>query len=199
MLADAITAVKTALLGLEDTTDTAIFTAATEIFTGYPHPDLIKHDSPGANEPIVATYFYGRSLLGRGYEDLIRRRDVVVGVQDYRRDESSLADLEVNCEVHILAATTDELVGTAAWTGYVEQILLIVRTHPEIAGPRDTIIGWDLDTFDIPGEVTFAEDRRVSLAIVKTILTGRLVGEPVYAARIFDIVPHDDEFTPAGP
>lgn len=196
MLTNAIIGVKTALLHLEDTTDTAIFTAADEIFTGYPHADLITHDSPTVDGPILAAYFYGKSLKGRGYEDLLRREDVIVALQDYRRDVESLLDAEVNCEIYVLAATGNELVGTAAWDGYVEQIMRIVRTHAEIIGPSETIIGWDLDTFDIPGEFILPQDRRISLAIVKTILTGKLVAAYRDAARILDLVPHDDEFTP---
>ena len=129
---------------------------------------------------------------------MIRRADVP-GVPIIRRDEESLADLAVNCDISVLAAENDELTGGAVWEGYVEQILRIVCTHPEIIGPRDTIIGWDLDNFDIPGEFIFPKDRHLFLGIIKTILTGKLVAVPLDAGRILDIVPHDGEFTPAGP
>ena len=198
MLIDAITAVKTALLELEDSDDAAIFADPKEIFTGWPHANLITHDSPAEKEPLLAAYFYGRNVSGRGHEDLIRRGDIP-GPPIRRRDEDSLADIVLNCDISVLAATNDELTGVAGWVGYVEQLMRIVRTNPEIIGPCDTIIGWDLDNFDIPGEFIFPKDRHLFLGIIKTILTGRLVAEPLIAGRVLDIVPHDDEFTPVGP
>jgi hypothetical protein len=198
MLANGITAVKTALLHLQNSDGAAIFTLATEIFTGFPHADLISHDSPVEKEPLVATYFYGKDLAGVGHKDLLRREDVP-GVPIVRRDEDSLADMIVNCDVYVLAKKTDELVGTAAWEGYVEQVLRIVRTHSEIIGPRDTIITWDLDTFDIPGEYIFPQDRRLFLGIVKTLLTGRFVDAPLDGGRITEIVPYLDDFMPVMP
>jgi len=198
MLANAITAVKTALLELEDSDGAAIFAAADDIYTGWPHPNLVTEDSPAEKLPLLAAYFYGRNASGRGYEDLIRRADVP-GVPIIRRDETSLADLEVNCDIFVLAKINDELTGTAAWEGYVEQIMRIVRTHPEIIGPRDTIIGWDFENFDLPGEFIFPKDRRLFLGVINTILTGKLVAVPLDAGRILDIVPHDGEFTPVGP
>jgi len=198
MLANAITAVKTALLELVDYDGAAIFAATDEVYTGWPHMNLITEDAPAVKEPLLAAYFYGRDVSGRGYADHIRREDVA-GPPIRRRDEDSLAELEVNCDVFVLAKENDEIVGTAAWEGYVEQLVRIVRTHPEIIGPRNTIIGWDVDNFDIPGEFTFPKDRRLFLALVKTILTGKLMAAPVIAGRVLDIVPHDDEFTPVGP
>jgi len=198
MLANAITAVKTALLELQDSDGAAIFAAVTDIYTGWPHPNLVTEDSPAEKLPLLAAYFYGRNASGRGYEDLIRRADVP-GVPIIRRDETSLADLEVNCDIFVLAKINDELTGTAAWDGYVEQIMRIVRTHPEIIGPRDTIIDWDFENFDIPGEFIFPKDRRLFLGVINTILTGKLVAVPLDAGRILDVVPHDGEFTPVGP
>jgi len=198
MLANAITAVKTALLELVDYDGAVIFADAKNIVNGWPHPNLITESTPGIKEPLVSAYFYGRDVSGRGYADHIRREDVA-GPPIRRRDEDSLAELEVNCDIYVLARENDELHGTADWEGYVEQILRIVCTHPEIIGPRDTIISWDVDNFDIPGEFTFPKNRNVFLALIKTILTGKLMAEPVIAGRVLDIVPHDDEFTPVGP
>ena len=198
MLANAITAVKTALLELENSDGAAIFTLTKEIHSGWPHVNLVMENPPVEKVPLLAAYFYGRNVSGRGYKDLIRREDVP-GVPIIRRDEDSLADIELNCDIFVLAKINDEIVGTAAWVGYVEQIMRIVRIHPEIIGPRDTIIGWDLDNFDIPGEFIFPKDRRLFLGVIKTILTGKLTAEPLVAGRVLDIVPHDDEFTPVGP
>lgn len=205
MITHAIVAVKTALAGgLEDTTGAAIFTDPDDILTGYPHPDLIRPDLPTKDNPVVAIYVRGEGGEGFGYRDHLYRKDVLVESVLHRQDHYSLGELKLNCEIHILAATTDELVGTQtpAWTGYVEQALLLVRTHPLIVGPSDTEIKWDLagDAFSIPGDVSYATDRRMYLAIVKTELVGRLVpATPEDGAPIEQLYPHDGEFEPSGP
>ena len=199
MLTKAITAVRTALTELRDVDGVAIFGEETEIFTGYPNPDLFLHDAPLERKPIVAVYFYGKSLMGRGYEDFLERDDVVKDGVDYKRDVTSLADLEVNCDIYVMAAMKYEVIGTGSWQAYVEQIMRIVRTHPEIIGESNSVITWDLGNFDIPGEVLYVKDRRLSLGIIETLLTGKLVSLPVDAAPITDVVPYLDDFTPVKP
>ncbi|GAF85356.1 unnamed protein product, partial [marine sediment metagenome] len=169
-----------------------------EIFTGFPNPDLFLHDAPAEKVPIVAVYFYGKNTDSLGYEELIRREDVGVAPV-VRRDITSLANLEVNCDIYVLAAKKYEVIGTAAWEAYVEQIMRIVCTHSEIINTQDTIITWELGNFDIPGEVMYAQDRRLSLGIIETLLTGKLVVPPPVAGQITEIVPHLDDFTPVPP
>jgi hypothetical protein len=206
VITKAIVGVKTALLDLEDQDSTSIFSTADQIFTGYPHPDLIRPDMPTVNEPIVAVYFAGRNAGGLGCREFLIREDTTVGGEEYRRDSFFVSQIDVGCDIHVLAATMDELVGTSspAWNGYVEQVITIVRSHAGIVGPQDTQIRWDLaseDMFEIPGAVDYAEDRRVFLAIVRAVLYAKVL-EPVGAedyAPIEEFYPHDGEFSPTYP
>lgn len=206
MITKAIVGVKTALLDLEDQDSTSIFATADQIFTGYPHPDLIRPGIPTENEPIVAVYFKGENASGLGFQEFLIREDTTVEMEEYRRDRFFVTQIDMTCDVHILAATMDELVGTSspAWNGYVEQAITIVRARAGIVGSQDTQIRWDLaseDMFEIPGAVDYAADRRVFLGIVRSVLYGKVL-EPVGAkdyAPIEELYPHDGEFTPTYP
>jgi hypothetical protein len=205
MITDAIVGVKTVIAGgLKDSDGDLIFGDEEDILTGYPHPELIQPELPTPKHPVVAVFVRGQAAEGLGHRDLLLREDVVVGDVVHRRDLYSLAALKLSCEVHILAATTDELVGTRtpAWPGYVEQTLVLVRTHPLLLGPGNTEISWDLagDVLSIPGDVSYAADRRLYLAIVKTELAGRLVPSSAEdGAPIEELYPHDGDFEPSGP
>ncbi|MGD8720075.1 MAG: hypothetical protein PVH29_14805 [Candidatus Zixiibacteriota bacterium] len=206
MITKAIIGVKTALLDLEDQDGTSVFSTADQIYTGYPHPDLIRPDMPTIKNPVVAVYFKGKDASGLGFQEFLIREDATVEMEEYRRDRFFVTQIDMTCDVHILAGTMDEIVGTASpsWNGYVQQVITIVRSHAGIVGLQDTQIRWDLaseDIFEIPGAVDYAADRRAFLGIVRSVLYGKVL-EPVGAkdyAPIEELNPHDGEFTPTYP
>jgi hypothetical protein len=85
----------------------------------------------------------------------------------------------------------------------VQQTIAIVRKYAGIVGPWDTQIQWDLaaeNTFEIPGSVDYAEDRRVFLAIVRSLLRGKIIEViPTDSAPVEELYPHEGEFTPTEP
>jgi hypothetical protein len=197
----AIAAVKEALLGLKDQAGAAIFADPANIYTGYPHPDLIKPTLPEVNRPLVCVYFKGDSARGIGYHELLSRDDDAVGAEEHRRDTYAVGELNVSCDIYVMAATALELTGGETWVGYVEQILLLVRAHAVIVGPENTAILWDIRSFDMPGMVSVeAQDRRLFLALIRTALEGKLVpAAPVDGAQIDELYPHDGDYAPVGP
>jgi hypothetical protein len=207
MIVNSIIAVKTALMNtLVDQTGTAIFTAISEILTGWPHTQLVQENPPTVNNPYVAVDFQGLYGHGIDYMERLTYTDADPGDgKTHRYDVYALADLGINCHIHILAATTDELVGTGSpyWTGYVEQAMVAVRLYPEILGPDDTHIVWDLsvdEPFDIPGAVTVGTyEGLLFYAVVNTVLRGKLTGVSVDGAPITELEPYDDDFTPVKP
>ena len=207
MITKGILGVKTALVAdlVKADGSTAIFTDISDIDTGYPHPDLISKNPPTVDNPLVAVYYYGMAGASLGMKAHRDRSDVTVGGDDLRRDSYTGAELMTAAEVHILAKTADELVGTATWDGYVEQVLKSVIRHPSIIGPdvgeNKTIIKWYLEgeVFSIPGITDVTDTLRVFLGIVKTQLAGYIVADDVDAAQITELYPHDGEFDPDDP
>lgn len=204
MIVYAISAVKTALLGLKDASGAAIFVAAEDIWTGFPNPDLLRPDMPTAGKPVVAVHFHASEAHSLGYREFLGREDYTDGSgYHHKLDVAAVARATMQADVHVLAATSDELAGTKAplWAGYVEQIILLVASHAAIVGPGDTPILWDVASWDIPGTVLDAQDRRLQYALVKTTLGGRfLPTAPLLdGAKITELYPHDGAFVPEGP
>lgn len=207
MITYGINGVKTALLGLKDQAGAAIFAAASEIYTGYPNPDMIRPPMPTAGKPIVAVHFHATNIKGLGYNRVLSRDADDVGLEHHTRDTLAVAEGVTAADIYIFAGADpntgaggmDELVGTVAplWYGYVEQIILLVRSHALIIGPAQTAIRWDLVTWDVPGTVVDATDRRLQLGVVNTTLDGKFVPmTPTDGAKVNKLYPHDGKFTP---
>lgn len=202
MITYAIMGAKTALLGLKNTGGVAIFAAAADIYTGFPNPDMVAQAPPTTSKPIVAIHFHGDVVHGLGYRQFFER--AATGGAGHTQDRFAEADVTMKADIYVLAAEMMELVGRDSdkWAGYVEQILLLVRSHPLIVGPavtgftEDTVIKWDVMTFDIPGTVLDAQERRLSLAVINTTLEGPLMSAPVDGAKVLLLKPHDGKFTP---
>jgi hypothetical protein len=218
MLTKSIIAAKTALTGsgrgsypqgLVTLAGVRIFTAPEQIVTGYPHPDLIRQSPPPAGAPIVALYVRARRGDGLGRREHLLREDVVVAGPNTRKwDTYAYGELVLDGEIHILANSEDEVIGTAAAKGYIEQVLVIVRDHPDILGEQvgalatsHAQIRWDWADipYEIPGAVTYAQDRRLYLGIVKTTFMGKLVGVTEVAAEVDRLHPYGDDFSPVFP
>lgn len=199
MITYAINGVKTALLGLKNPAGAAIFANAADIYTGYPNPDMIRPPMPTNGKPVLAVHFHASNMRGLGYKQLLARAADDVGTEHHARDTFAEAEGTMAADVFIFAEKSDELVGTVSplWLGYIEQIILLIRAKALIVGPADTAIRWDLVSYDFPGTVVDAQDRRLQLGVVNTTLDGKFV--PVAAedgAKVIYLYPHDGEFTP---
>lgn len=193
MIKTAIKMVKRTIQeNLVDVDGSTIFSATKEIITGNPPANLLKTNPPEAKNPVVAAVFRGTGGGGVGWRRWVRRYDEEEGTptEYHRKDEFAAALLNVSCNIFVLTVDQKELLGTDAWNGYLEQILLMVRKYPGFVGPSDTEITWDLagEFFEI-AEVSLAEKDKLNyyyVGLVKTELRGYLLDITEDAAEVED-------------
>ncbi len=178
MILYTMSGVKNALLLLEDTTGTAIFSNAYDIWTDNPEKHKSQKDaSPivSANHPIVCLFPRKPTVKRLGYSDFRERIQRISGSNQYMDNYLRVSEVTIPLEIHILAATPAELLGTETWVGYIEQIHQIIYQYREMPGRYWTecsdVITWDMLSFERPVELTFSE-MQVHVGVVHTKLEG---------------------------